>query len=714
MAKRRIAILGGGMGSLSAAFELTDPANPAAKDLEITVYTRGWRLGGKGASGRNMSGPEGVRGRIEEHGLHVWFGFYENAFNQVRRCYAELARPAGAPLARWDDAFKPHDFIVSEERVNGGWSHWPATFPRREGTPGDGTPFGLVDYLLAPLAWLRDAWREVLELDPSAFDPMATSPARASHWWDRLLERVRGEVEDAVEVPARHLLDHALELARKLPPSLSKAAGGELEVIHSCVGVFLDTIRPIAARSDAVRRFLLLADVAGAVVRGVIKDEVLLPTGGFDRLDALDFGDWLIRHGAPSSIRDSAFLRGSYDTVFGFRQGDPARETLAAGTGLKSGVRMFLGYKGACMWFMQAGMGDVVFAPLYQVLKRRGVRFEFFHRVVELELSADQQALAAVKLRKQVHTKKPEYEPLFSLNGLPCWPSEPLYDQLVEGESLELRRRRGENVDLESTWTAWADVEELTLQQGRDFDVAVLGIPIGALPPICGALIAASPRWAAMVHKVETMRTMGVQLWLTPSLKQLGWDDPIPVVGSYVRPLSTWADLTHLLEREAWPASNRPGHLAYLCGPMRDTDEPPPFTDPTYPARETETVRRTAREFLEKCASHLWPIDPQKPRPFDPALLADLSGAATWDRLAAQYFRANVDPSERYTLSVPGSTEHRLRANESGFANLVLAGDWIRTGLNAGCIEAAAMSGMQASRAITSHPHSVFGEADSW
>ncbi len=31
-------------------------------------------------------------------------------------------------------------------------------------------------------------------------------------------------------------------------------------------------------------------------------------------------------------------------------------------------------------------MGDVVFAPLYEVLKRRGVRFEFFHRLENIKL----------------------------------------------------------------------------------------------------------------------------------------------------------------------------------------------------------------------------------------------------------------------------------------------------------------------------------------
>jgi uncharacterized protein with NAD-binding domain and iron-sulfur cluster len=712
MAKRRVAILGGGMGGLSAAFELTDPRNPAAQNLEVTVYTLGWRLGGKGASGRNVSGPPGVRGRIEEHGLHVWFGFYENAFNQVQRCYAELGRPAGAPLARWDDAFKPHDFIVSEEKIGERWEHWPATFPRRRGFPGDGTPFGLLDYLLAPLAWLRDAWRDLVELRAD-LDRSAKPPGSGEHWLSHLADRIRDELEEAVELPARKLLDHALEIASALPPRVTRFTSAPLLAIIALVDRFLDAVSPLGDRDPEVRRFLLLADVAGAVIRGVIRDDVLTG-GGFDQLDAVDFGDWLIHHGAQPSIRQSAFLRGSYDTVFGFRQGDPARETLAAGTGLKSGVRMFLGYKGACMWFMQAGMGDVVFAPLYEVLKRRGVRFQFFHRVTELELSADRRALAGVRMRRQVNVKNGEYRPLVDVKGLPCWPSEPLYDQLVEGETLSRRHARGEFVDLESTWTDWNDVGEVTLRQGADFDEAVLAIPIAALPPICDALIAASPRWSAMVHKVETMRTMGVQLWLTPDLAQLGWRDPVPVVGSYVRPLSTWADLSHLLPHEDWPAGKVPGHLAYLCGPMRDTDEPAPFSDPTYPARETETVRQTAIEFLKKHATHLWPCDPDHPEPFDPGLLACPHDRTGWERIGSQYVRANIDPSERYTLSVPGSTEFRLRAGESGFAHLTLAGDWIRTGLNAGCIEAAAMSGMQASRALTGFPAHVVAEEDHW
>src|SRR3954466_6366174 len=107
---QEIAVLGGGMAALTAVFELTDRPGWDQK-YSVTVYQLGWRLGGKGASGRNADAHD----RIEEHGLHVWGGFYENAFRIIRKCYAELGRNPEEPLATWQDAFKPHSYITVEE-----------------------------------------------------------------------------------------------------------------------------------------------------------------------------------------------------------------------------------------------------------------------------------------------------------------------------------------------------------------------------------------------------------------------------------------------------------------------------------------------------------------------------------------------------------------------------------------------------------------------
>ena len=99
MAPKRIAIIGGGCGGVAAAFWLT--AGPLRGLYDVTLYSQGWRLGGKGASGR---GPA-PHHRIEEHGLHLWLGCYHRAFQLMRLAYAELeGRSAFSGLA---DAFLP-------------------------------------------------------------------------------------------------------------------------------------------------------------------------------------------------------------------------------------------------------------------------------------------------------------------------------------------------------------------------------------------------------------------------------------------------------------------------------------------------------------------------------------------------------------------------------------------------------------------------------
>jgi hypothetical protein len=69
-------------------------------------------------------------------------------------------------------------------------------------------------------------------------------------------------------------------------------------------------------------------------------------------------------------------------------------------------------------------------------------------------------------------------------------------------------------------------------------------------------------------------------------------------------------------------------------------------------------------------------------------------------RTCCQLYLANVDPSDRYVQCGPGSDRYRLRSDESGYDNLFLAGDWTDNGLNAGCIEAATLSGLQAANAV--------------
>src|SRR5439155_5238851 len=107
-----------------------------------------------------------------------------------------------------------------------------------------------------------------------------------------------------------------------------------------------------------------------------------------------------------------------------------------------------------------------------------------------------------------------------------------------------------------------------------------------------------------------------------------------------------------------------------------------------------------ALNLLRTNAAPLLPLAAAAGAPLRWELLADLGQGVGEARLEAQYHRVNIHPADRYVLSVKGSSAFRLKSGESGFDNLFLAGDWTKSGLNVGCVEAAVMSGMQAAQAI--------------
>ena len=73
-------------------------------------------------------------------------------------------------------------------------------------------------------------------------------------------------------------------------------------------------------------------------------------------------------------------------------------------------------------------------------------------------------------------------------------------------------------------------------------------------------------------------------------------------------------------------------------------------------------------------------------------------------RFATQYWTANVNPSDRYVLALPGSLKHRISPLDNSYDNLTIAGDWTDCGFNEGCVEAAIMSGRLAAHAISQFP----------
>jgi uncharacterized protein with NAD-binding domain and iron-sulfur cluster len=688
--RRRVAILGGGAGSLAAAFELT--ATPELRErFDVTVYQLGWRCGGKGASGRRKMGTPPAQ-RIEEHGLHVWFGFYENAFDVIRRVYEALDRPEGAALRTWRDAFHPtNEVVLCDDTEDHRWIPRHFHFPTNDGVPGIPTdPPGLHRLMHDAIHTLR-----LVEPPDHASLPLKALDKVVDGFLLALEKFLGGE--DG-ELDLGDLFEGFVRIA---DPILHLGDEDEREPI---VCRFLRLMRDAIWKATGGDRYAMTFDLTSTVFRGILVDDLDdVDKGGFGQVNHEELTAWLARHGAkPETLAESPILRAFYQLCFAYRDGDREQPCLAAGKALQAMLRMCLGYRGAIMWKMQAGMGDAIFAPMYEALRARGVRFEFFTEVTNIGVSPDGQLVDRIAIRRQARVLgDAEYRPLQpDAGGLPSWPAEPLYEQLVGGASA-LR-----DVAFEAGQSG-PDATEHELEVGEDFDDVVLGISVASLPPITQELVAADPRFKAMLEHATTVATQAFQVWMTKDPKLLGADNPAGMVsGGYVKPLDTLCDMSHLLPREGWPAHDGVVSIGYLCGTMQQ-----PADDTQSDADERAFAAGV--EHLREKALVLWPgavsAGHEVVPGFDWDLLFDPTGATGEDRVRAQYWRANIFGSERYVLTPPGSIEYRLRPDEAAPSNLALAGDWTRNGICGGSVEAAVTSGKLAAKALSGHPSVVPG-----
>lgn len=658
------------MAGLAAAWRLSEPGWRDRFE-SITVYQRGWRLGGKGASSR------GPHGRIEEHGLHVWLGSYENAFALLRECYAELDRAAtdpAAPIHTWDQALIPSDNLAMADRSGDDWSIWPGLFARNDELPGEphanGRELTVVGFLRRALGLILD-FADSVDQRSAGRLVLSSSPQPGPARW---IETVQRAVRTTLTTLTNPLPAQAIAAGLFARP---------LEAIHEA----LDHER----RPEHTRRLWLLLSLLTATIRGLIVDNLITDPRGFRAINDEDYGAWILRHGAHPDVLDFPLVRGLYDMVFGYDDGDYERPAFAAGVAvLLTGIALF-GYKGAFFWKMTAGMGDVVIAPIYQALRRRGVEFEFFHRVDALHLDDRHQVIDAITMGRQVRLADgvDHYEPLTRVRGLPVFPDRPLTDQIADGAEIS---------DLESHFGRRDDVQTRVLRRGVDFDHVVLAASVGMVELVAAELIADNPQWRDMTAHLRTVATQAFQLWLRPDESTLGWDRPGVTTSGYVAGFDTWASMPQTLWAEDWPEHDRPHTVAYFCGALRAA-WPTSEHNADYVERCREQVHSAAVSYLDHHVGLYLPGAVGE-HGFAWHFLSGANGHRGTAALDTQHVSVNIDPSDRYVQSVPGSDKYRLRSDESGYDNLVLAGDWTDSGINAGCIEAAVMSGLQAANAL--------------
>ncbi len=732
--KQRVVILGGGIAALAAAWELTR-AEDWQNHYDITVHQLGWRLGGKMAGGR------GPNGRVQELGLHLLLGFYVNAFPLFAAAYDERTKRGLAPDSPYRtlaSALQPNNatLLVDWNATHGRWDNWPLIFPPSPGSPGDGPPLStwqllergaaivLQTILGSPYAermnplnqWLlRTFFANGDHVDP----PVAAAPA-ADSW----LGRARALAATAVHALTDPLVDAVEAKANAILQQIGAEFRGQVVhtpefflslakvVRHLVAELEADLVDADSEKARQIGHLLILLDFGAALVTGLFVDVYDANTGRFAyrKINDQDFRAWLRKHGANDTTLYSPMVTFFYTGTFeALADHNDDGGLLAAGTALQFAIPA-LGYKGSFCNQLRLGTADTLIMPLYQVLKDRGVKFEFFNKVKDLEIepgSTGARRIGRIALERQVDLAngRAAYDPIQWVKGNPAWRMTPDWDQLDPAQAKQLQDG---GIDLESPWSGWRGTPA-SLVRGKDFDHVILGIPAKALAAAAPSLLTADDNWRAMVANLCTAQVQSVQLWFDRSMAELGYDgaawgmppdDCLANVVTYANPMFSWLDQTPIIANEGWQ-TDPPKTLLMYTGIL--PDDPNPTYDASFPERMRERVRVVNRQwlndnmgwFLKKATSRAYPTG------IDFGLLRGTSGATDPRcKYDEQFFAAAVSPSDRYVIAVPGTEKYRLPPEGSGFANLWLVGDWTDYGTNIGYMEGCVVSAYRAVRAL--------------
>ena len=196
-----------------------------------------------------------------------------------------------------------------------------------------------------------------------------------------------------------------------------------------------------------------------------------------------------------------------------------------------------------------------------------------------------------------------------------------------------------------------------------------------------------------MLDRAETVGTKSLQLWLTKPIDELagqpGEDGLDPPATAYAEPFDTYCDMSHLLEAEGYGGESRTRSRVLLRGAARQCRAP--RRGGIGSAQRATTSSPDARA--------IWPGAVQNGT-FDWNVLFDPPGPVRTGPA-----RCPVLPREHgghRPLRDDAGRERRLAPSpgESGFENVVLAGDWTHNGIDGGCVEAAVISGERAAAAL--------------
>jgi uncharacterized protein with NAD-binding domain and iron-sulfur cluster len=506
-------------------------------------------------------------------------------------------------------------------------------------------------------------------------------------------------------------------------------------------------------------------DIVMTIAVGLFRDRVMFDDRGLDSLNQFDYRQWLRLHGATQQSLDSRLLSGIYDFAFAYSGGDRKRPALAAGVALRGALRMFFTYRGSMFWRLRSGMGDAVFAPLYKVLssprrKVKGkelsaVRFHFRHELANVGVVAlnGKRFASSLEFKTQGDERTLDRLSKKALDEFGCWPDGPV--AFANAKGVHVRKLQlGEDFDrvilaigiddfrkacpaasskdnlapiLGVQWPSMcANVRTVATKSAQVWlDTDLDGLGWGRGSGIITALGLSFDTWADMTHVLGTeawrAKTEGRPHGKARSLAY--FCAPLPeseidlARGLARRTVTAFAEragsvgaggLDDLMrEAIAGAAPGKPPWVELSAGiwaQLKELAGALAFTSPD----ERDAARARFEACLVKSAiesgvdKNLAGLLLEEMRPVWPR--AFVNGFNAEKLVVDRHVQANFEGSDRYTLSEPGLIGHRVSPLDRSVENMTIAGDWTACGLDVGCVEAAVMSGMLASHAISGKP----------
>lgn len=693
---KRIAIVGGGMGGLTAAHALTRPELKGK--YEVTIFQMGWRLGGKCSTGR------GENGRIEEHGIHAFLGAYYNALCLMEDVYGEWKPGKGYPLATFKDAFIKKNTGLHWERDGGElkrWDKWSPQVPITLDQVKKQKDFLIILWLKVYAKILQSKIADVPFGDQPVLLPIEKSLEKALVYLSSFSEKIE---EFLAQGKLYDINKHLNDIEKRLKQFWESVKSFiDLEIKHS-------TNNP-----DDLRRNLLEVEMFQVILRGIRDDGLLFR--GFKYVDDSNFDEWFLKHGASANLMESPLITYVPNLTFQFPNGDIAvPPEMSAASYLQWALRSAL-YIDQPLHLFAAGTGETLITPLYEVLKERGVKFEFFRELVEVIASKDGSRVEKLIFKKQADVLDDnDYIPLETIKGLRCWQNKPDYAQLVRKPGIE-------DSDFERPGDAHfgeGDDLEFDIDKVGHFEKVILAIPPRAISESAKDLLSKNKSWGNRVPKMPTSATQASQLWFKKTVEHLA-AMPTKVVNNEVQKyyfatanfpgeMHGQLDFSKYIQYEDWPANEEPEGVVYGCGVMVD---PTPEDRGKFTPRKISNLRakESTRAMLMVMGADLLPNSVnQREETTNPHALDfnDLhilesdggDNVLGQSRLNKQYFRGNVYPSDRYTQSPRNTKAHRINPLKPEIENMTGAGDWVDTVLNVGSVECTVMGGLLAAAFI--------------